>query len=106
MDLNAMSLQELTRLQRDVERAIASYEQRQIAAARAELEAHARELGFSLAELTAVEPTSAKRKRAAPQPKYRNPAKPEEAWSGRGRQPRWLTVAMTSVGAKLEDFSI
>ena len=48
MDLSAMNLQELKRLQRDVERAIASYEQRQIAAARAELEAHARELGFAL----------------------------------------------------------
>ena len=96
-----MSLQELKRLQRDLERAIASFEQRQLAAARAELEARARELGFSLAELV-----TAKSKRAAAEPRYRNPANPEETWSGRGRQPRWLTVALTSVGAKIEDFAI
>lgn len=106
MDLNEKSLPELKRLQRDLERAIASFERRQLAAARAELEARARELGFTLAELAVVEPTSEKRNRAAPQPKYRNPANPEETWSGRGRKPRWLTVALTSVGATLEDFAI
>ncbi len=106
MDLNAMSLQELKKLQRELEKAIASYEQRHLAAARAELEAHAHELGFSLAELVSAESGTAKPKRAAAQPKYRNPANPDETWSGRGRQPRWLTVALTSVGAKLEDFAI
>ena len=106
MDLTEMSLQELKRLQRDVERAIASFEQRQLAAARAELEARARELGFSLAELVSADGSTAKSKRAAAQPRYRNPKNPEETWSGRGRQPRWLTVALTSVGAKIEDFAI
>ena len=84
-DLNQMSLQELKRLQRDLERAIASFEQRQLAAARAELEARARELGFSLAELVSADGGTAKSKRAAAQPRYRNPANPEETWSGRGR---------------------
>ena len=106
MDLTEMSLQELKRLQRDVERAIASFEQRQLAAARAELEARARELGFSLAELVSADGSTAKPKRAAASPRYRNPKNPEETWSGRGRQPRWLTVALTSVGAKIEDFAI
>ncbi len=106
MDLNEVSLPELKRLLRDVERAIASFQHRQLAAARAELEARARELGFSLAELAATETISAKRNRTAVQPKYRNPANPEETWSGRGRQPRWLTVALTSVDAKREDFAI
>ena len=106
MDLNEMSLQELKKLQRDIERAITSFEQRQLAAARAELDAHARELGFSLAELTGMASTSTKRFRAAAQPKYRNPINPEETWTGRGRKPRWLTVALTSVGAKIEDFLI
>ena len=106
MDLNEMSLPELKRLQRDLEKAIASFEQRQLAAARAELEARARELGFSLAELADAANAPAKRSRAEAQPKYRNPANPKETWSGRGRQPRWLTVALTSVGAKIEDFAI
>ena len=106
MDLTEMSLQELKRLQRDLERAIASFEQRQLAAARAELEARARELGFSLADLVSADSGTAKPKRAAAQPRYRNPANPDETWSGRGRQPRWLTVALTRVGAKIEDFAI
>ena len=106
MDLNAMSIAELKTLQRDVERAIASYEQRQLAAARAELEARAQELGFSLAQIVALEKGAAKRARAAVAPKYRNPQNPAETWTGRGRKPRWLTVALTSVGAKLEDFAI
>ena len=38
-------------------------------------------------------------------PKYCNPAAPEETWSGRGKQPRWLAAALQS-GHKLEDFLI
>ena len=38
-------------------------------------------------------------------PKYRNPAQPAETWSGRGKQPRWLTAQLRS-GKKLNDFLI
>lgn len=38
-------------------------------------------------------------------PKYCNPSAPEETWSGRGKQPRWLVAALQS-GHKLEDFKI
>ena len=38
-------------------------------------------------------------------PKYRNPANAKETWSGRGKQPRWLT-ALTAKGKKAEDFLI
>jgi DNA-binding protein H-NS len=38
-------------------------------------------------------------------PKYRNPSAPEETWSGRGKQPRWLVAALQS-GYKPEDFLI
>lgn len=106
MDLSAMNLKELKTLQRDLDRSIAGFEQRKLTAARAELEAHARQLGFSLAELVSGEGSSVNRGRASAQPKYRNPRNPDETWSGRGRQPRWLTVALTSVGVTLEDFAI
>lgn len=106
MDLNEMSLQDLKRLQRDVEQAIASVETRKLSAARAELEARARELGFSLAWLTDMTGPATKPSRAGDQPKYRNPTKPEETWSGRGRRPRWLAKALNNPGATLEDFQI
>jgi DNA-binding protein H-NS len=38
-------------------------------------------------------------------PKYQNPKNPTETWSGRGRQPRWLTPQLRS-GKRLDDFRI
>jgi DNA-binding protein H-NS len=38
-------------------------------------------------------------------PKYRNPQQPSETWSGRGKQPRWLSAALKS-GHKIEEFVI
>jgi DNA-binding protein H-NS len=38
-------------------------------------------------------------------PKYRNPDEPSETWSGRGKQPRWLTAALKT-GHKIEEFMI
>jgi DNA-binding protein H-NS len=38
-------------------------------------------------------------------PKYQNPASPNETWSGRGKQPRWLTALLKS-GKRIEDFRI
>lgn len=35
--------------------------------------------------------------------RYRNPANPSETWSGRGKKPRWMELAMQD-GMKLEDF--
>ena len=105
MNIDSMTLTELKKLQKDVQRAINSYAARQKASAKAELEARAKELGFSLAELTGA--AAAKGKTRAPiAPKYRNPKNSSETWTGRGRKPRWVTVALTTVGAKLEDFAI
>ena len=38
-------------------------------------------------------------------PKFINPANPSETWSGRGRQPRWLTAQLRS-GKRIDDFRI
>ena len=38
-------------------------------------------------------------------PKYRNPSDPTQTWSGRGKQPRWLTTALT-MGHTIEEFVI
>ena len=38
-------------------------------------------------------------------PKYRNPRNLAETWSGRGKQPRWLTAQLRT-GKKLGDFLI
>jgi len=38
-------------------------------------------------------------------PKYQNPLDPTETWAGRGKQPRWLVVALKA-GGKIDDFRI
>lgn len=38
-------------------------------------------------------------------PKYRNPADPEQMWSGRGKRPRWFSDALKA-GKKEKDLAI
>ena len=92
-DLNNLSLKELKDLQSRVAKAIASYEDRQKKEAIAQLEEKAREMGFSLSELTGAQPAG-KRKRSLSPPKYANPADPSETWTGRGRKPNWMIEAL------------
>lgn len=101
-NLNEMSLKELKELQTQVNRAISSYEDRKKKQALSELEEKARELGFSLAELTG---TTVPRKRAPASAKYANPSNAAETWSGRGRKPRWFDAALKS-GKRPEDMSL
>lgn len=93
LNLNALSLKELRDLQAQVGRAIASFEDRKKKAALAELEEKAREMGFSLAELTGA---PVKGGRAPAAAKYANPANPSDTWSGRGRKPRWFIAAIAA----------
>ena len=73
LDLEALSLGELKKMQKDVAKAISTFEDRQKAEARAKVEAFARELGYSLAELVGTETKSSRAPAAA---KYRHPEKP------------------------------
>ena len=102
IDLSALSLQELKQLEKNVAKAITSFEDRRKAEARAKVEEFARELGFSFDELAEAAPT---RKRAASEPKYRHPENPEITWSGRGRKPAWIVDGLAA-GKSLEDFAI
>ena len=58
-------------------------------------------------ELNASDGGPARHRRKYPRvlPKYRNPSMPTETWSGRGKQPRWLVLALKA-GTKIEDFRI
>jgi DNA-binding protein H-NS len=102
VNLNAYSLKELKELQSQVVKAIASFEDRRKKEALLELEEKAREMGFSLAELTGAVTV---RKRAPAVAKYANPADKSDTWSGRGRKPRWFSAALAS-GKKPDDMAI
>lgn len=103
LNLNAMSLKELKDLQGQIGKAIASYEERRKRAALAELEEKAREMGFSLAELSRM--SSAPKTRSVSAAKYANPANAADTWTGRGRKPRWFAEALAK-GKKPEDMAI
>ena len=92
-DLEALSLGELKKMQKDIAKAISTYQDRRKAEARAKVEAFARDLGYSLAELVGTETKIAR----APAPaRYRHPENPAITWSGRGRKPQWFADALAS----------
>jgi DNA-binding protein H-NS len=86
-NLKAMSLKELRQLQKDLAKAISTYEDRHKAESRAKLDAIAKEMGYSLADLIGVE---VKTTRAPAVAKYRHPGNAALTWSGRGRRPQWF----------------
>ena len=86
-DLEALSLGELKKMQKDVAKAISTYEDRHKAEARTKLEAIAKEMGYSLAELIGIE---MKATHAPALAKYRHPENAALTWSGRGRKPQWF----------------
>lgn len=93
INLNSLSLKELKSLQADVAKAIAGFAERQKRDAMVELEAKAKELGFTLAELVGA---TAKKVKAAVKAKYAHPENPSLTWSGRGRQPQWYKDALAA----------
>jgi len=102
IDLSNFTLEDLRKLQKDVEKAISTFRDRQIQAAREELEALAREKGFTLSEVVAAPGRKTRKVSAA---KYRHPENPKLVWSGYGRRPRWLTEALEG-GQSLDDLKI
>lgn len=103
LDVDSLSLAELKTLRKDVTKAIAEFSDRKKTEAMQALEAHAKELGFSLAELTGVKKT---RKSSGPLgEKYRHPENAEVTWSGRGRQPGWYKDAVAA-GMTPESMSV
>ena len=92
-NLEAMSLKELRQLQKDLAKAISTYEDRHKAEARTKLEAIAKEMGYSLAELIGVD---VKATRAPAVAKYRHSENAALTWSGRGRKPQWFADALAS----------
>jgi len=105
-DISKLSVEELKRLQVEAEALIVSKKDQAIEDAYDQIVAIADGLGFSIEELLELgEQKRKKTTRKAVEPRYRNKNNPEDTWTGRGKQPRWL-VAELEKGAKLEDFLI
>lgn len=105
-DLSNLSVDELKRLHLEAEALIESKKDQAIEDAYNQIMAIAENVGLSIEQI--MEMGAQKRKqttRKSVEPRYRNRNNPEETWTGRGKQPRWL-VAELEKGANLEDFLI
>lgn len=104
INLNDMSLDELKKLQTQINKAISSFEERRKQEVMAQLEAKAKEMGFTMAELLGKSAVKGK-SRSAAAPKYAHPENPSVTWSGRGRKPGWVVEALAA-GKSLDDLAI
>jgi DNA-binding protein H-NS len=97
-ELESMSVDELWTLHEEINSILV----RRLAEEKAALEKR-------LLQLTSPDPAERFQRTRRPYPKvvpkFRNPEPPGETWSGRGKQPRWLTGQLKS-GRKLGDFVI
>lgn len=94
LNLDAMTLSDLKQLQKDVAKAIATFEDRNKAEARNKVEAIAREMGFSLDELLGGVSKAKRTRNPAKAAKFQHPENPSMTWSGRGRKPKWFIDAL------------
>ena len=95
--LKSMSTDELWNLYEQVASSLAG----KIAAEKAKLEERLRKIET----VSNVVRLDHRRHYSKVSPKYQNPQNAAETWSGRGKQPRWLTAQVRS-GKKLDNFLI
>ncbi|MCF3525246.1 H-NS family nucleoid-associated regulatory protein [Stenotrophomonas maltophilia] len=120
IDLTGLSVKELRSLISTAEKQQTKILTRPKAAAmRAKINKYAKDHGYTIQELYEVPDAAAPSKskkttvRKSPSasklgkvaPKYRNPATPNETWTGRGRQPKWM-AALVQAGKSPADFLI
>ncbi|SDJ59984.1 MULTISPECIES: H-NS family nucleoid-associated regulatory protein [Bradyrhizobium] len=105
LDLDAMSVDEMWKLHEQIGQMLSvrlTSEKRELEKRLAHLR---REHEMNPASSEALSAPRERRKYPRVYPKYQNPEEPSETWSGRGKQPRWLTAALKT-GHKIEEFII
>ena len=101
IELDRMSHGDLVKLQKDVQKALATYQERRRQEALIEMQEIARKHGLELNEVMGGKKKAA----SVSAPKYRHPDNPSLTWAGRGRKPRWITEEINN-GRSLEDFKV
>ncbi|KJZ20830.1 H-NS histone family protein [Loktanella sp. S4079] len=97
LDLTSMSRIELETLKTEVEAALVEVAEKEKQAARDAAEKAVAAFGYSLADITGSGGRGRNgRGKSLSSPKYRNPADPEQTWTGKGRQPQWFKEAIAA----------
>lgn len=93
-----MTIEQLQKLQREVETRIAQEHETQRQTAKTHLEAEAKKLGYTIPDLFGLR-AKTKGKRVAA--KWQHPDNPELTWTGRGKKPTWV-VELQAKGTPLK----
>ena len=101
-NLDRMTYADLIGLEGEIARLKTEKQTSERAALKEKLTDIAKDAGFDINELFG----KAKKGKGSVAPKYRDPANPQNTWTGRGRPPRWLAAALKGKGVKKEDFLI
>ena len=103
-NLDAMSIDEMWQLHEEIGRVLSV----RLTSEKSELERRLAQLRREK-ETLQLDPVATlkgeRRKYPRVHAKYRNPNVPSETWSGRGKQPRWLSAALKT-GHTIEEFVI
>ena len=100
-DLGVLRRDQLLQLEKDIEKALRSYEKRKRDEALREMQLVAEKHGIALKDVVQASGSN----RSIPAPKYRHPGNPARTWSGRGRQPAWFKEAIDA-GQSRDDLLI
>ena len=101
--LEEFSIPELEELGEQVAKQIEAKREARTRELREEMEKLAEREGLTLEEV--IRAGKKPRKRQPPKQKYRNPGKPSQTWSGRGKKPAWVEKALEQ-GKSLKDLQI
>jgi DNA-binding protein H-NS len=108
LNLDAMTINEMWQLHEEIGRVLSirlTSEKRELEKRLAQLRRESEMSQSRLEDGRPKEVARERRKYPTVFPKYRNPNKPFETWSGRGKQPRWLAAALKG-GQTIEEFVI
>jgi DNA-binding protein H-NS len=105
VNYDKMSLKELLDHEARLSKAIVAARRNDITNARKKIAAMAESLGYKIEDLAGSARAGKRGNGGKVAVKYRNKDNPEETWTGRGRQPKWLAARLAK-GAKLNDFAI
>src|ERR1700694_3065999 len=108
LNLDALTIDEMWQLHEEIGRGLSirlTSEKRELEKRLERLRRESEMSQSKPADRGAKEAPRERRKYPRVLPKYRNPNKPFETWSGRGKQPRWLAAALKT-GQTIEAFEI
>jgi DNA-binding protein H-NS len=108
LNLDALSVDEMWQLHEEINSLLSirlTAEKRELEKRLAQLRREKESRKLESTDRQTNDPPRERRKYPRVFAKYRNPNEPSETWSGRGKQPRWLSAALKS-GHTIDEFVI